>query len=54
MTQTHCQILLSATQYGAFRVTPQPRVPPEEARVAVATESSTSAWTAMDRWTYEP
>ncbi|KAI9081541.1 hypothetical protein K1719_036427 [Acacia pycnantha] len=33
----------------AFRVTPLPRVPPEEASVAVATESSTDTWTIV--WT---
>ncbi|KAI3889905.1 hypothetical protein MKX03_017828, partial [Papaver bracteatum] len=34
---------------AAFRVTPQPGVLPEEARVAVAAESSTGTWTTM--WT---
>ncbi|KAF2282280.1 hypothetical protein GH714_044028 [Hevea brasiliensis] len=34
---------------AAFRVTPQPRVPPEEARAAVAAESSTGTWTTV--WT---
>ncbi|KAH0452900.1 hypothetical protein IEQ34_017224 [Dendrobium chrysotoxum] len=33
----------------AFRVTPQPGVPPEEARAAVAAESSTGTWTTV--WT---
>ncbi|KAI3839579.1 hypothetical protein MKX03_003688 [Papaver bracteatum] len=33
----------------AFRVTPQPGVPPEEAGAAVAAESSTSTWTTV--WT---
>ncbi|KAE9610882.1 Ribulose bisphosphate carboxylase large chain [Lupinus albus] len=33
----------------AFRVTPQPRVPPEEAGTAVAAESSTGTWTIV--WT---
>ncbi|KAI3847243.1 hypothetical protein MKX03_029723 [Papaver bracteatum] len=33
----------------AFRVTPQPGVPPEEAGAAVAAESSTGTWTTM--WT---
>jgi len=31
----------------AFRVTPQPGVPPEEAGAAVATESSTGTWTTV-------
>lgn len=30
---------------AAFRVTPQPGVPPEEAGAAVAAESSTGTWT---------
>ncbi|CAN6482986.1 unnamed protein product [Victoria cruziana] len=34
---------------AAFRVTPQPGVPPEEARAAVAAESSTCTWTTV--WT---
>ncbi|TYI17016.1 hypothetical protein ES332_A08G295400v1 [Gossypium tomentosum] len=34
---------------AAFRVTPQPGVPPEEAEVAVAAKSSTGTWTTM--WT---
>ena len=34
---------------AAFRVTPQPGVPPEEAGAAVAAESSTGTWTAV--WT---
>ncbi|CAI9272095.1 unnamed protein product [Lactuca saligna] len=34
---------------AAFRVTPQPRVPPEEAGAAVAAESSTGTWTTV--WT---
>ncbi|KAK8346050.1 hypothetical protein V6Z11_A07G191200 [Gossypium hirsutum] len=34
---------------AAFRVTPQPGVPPEEAGAAVAAESSTGTWTTM--WT---
>nr|QYJ54858.1 ribulose-1,5-bisphosphate carboxylase/oxygenase large subunit [Diplandrorchis sinica] len=34
---------------AAFQVTPQPRVPPEEAGAAVAAESSTGTWTTM--WT---
>ncbi|KAG6493138.1 hypothetical protein ZIOFF_048115 [Zingiber officinale] len=34
---------------AAFRVTPQPEVPPEEAGVAVAVESSTGTWTTV--WT---
>ncbi|KAM4091466.1 hypothetical protein ACJW30_09G137800 [Castanea mollissima] len=34
---------------AAFRVTPQPGVPPEEARAAVAAESSTRTWTTV--WT---
>ncbi|EUA52019.1 ribulose bisphosphate carboxylase large chain, N-terminal domain protein [Mycobacterium xenopi 3993] len=33
----------------AFRVTPQPGVPPEEAGAAVAGESSTATWTVV--WT---
>ena len=36
---------------AAFRVTPQPGVPPEEAGAAVAAESSTGTWTnSMDGW----
>ncbi|HEU4792583.1 MAG TPA: ribulose-bisphosphate carboxylase large subunit, partial [Nitrolancea sp.] len=34
---------------AAFRVTPQPGVPPEEAAAAVAGESSTATWTVV--WT---
>ncbi|KAK9132781.1 hypothetical protein Scep_012309 [Stephania cephalantha] len=34
---------------AAFRVTPQPRVPPEKAGAAVVVESSTGTWTTM--WT---
>ncbi|KAL1341622.1 hypothetical protein AAHE18_09G100400 [Arachis hypogaea] len=34
---------------AAFRVTPQPGVPPEEASAAVAAESSTGTWTTV--WT---
>ncbi|KAL8233466.1 hypothetical protein R6Q59_019566 [Mikania micrantha] len=34
---------------AAFRVTPQPAVPPEEAWAAAAAESSTGAWTTV--WT---
>jgi len=34
---------------AAFRVTPQPGVPPEEAGAAVAAESSTGTWTTV--WT---
>jgi ribulose 1,5-bisphosphate carboxylase large subunit-like protein len=34
---------------AAFRVTPQLRVPPEEAGAAVAAESSTGTWTTV--WT---
>ncbi|KAF1885920.1 hypothetical protein Lal_00015415 [Lupinus albus] len=34
---------------AAFRVTPQPRVPPEETGVAVVAESSTGTWTTV--WT---
>src|SRR3989304_8471989 len=34
---------------AAFRVTPQPGVPPEEAGAAVAAESSTGTWTSV--WT---
>ncbi|KAJ0464968.1 putative ribulose-bisphosphate carboxylase [Helianthus annuus] len=34
---------------AAFRVTPQPGVPPEEAGAAVAAESSTGTWTVV--WT---
>src|ERR1700722_16735839 len=34
---------------AAFRVTPQPGVPPEEAGAAVAGESSTATWTVV--WT---
>ncbi|KAL3618456.1 hypothetical protein CASFOL_037538 [Castilleja foliolosa] len=34
---------------AAFRVSPQPGVPPEEAGVAVAAESSTGTWTTV--WT---
>jgi len=34
---------------AAFRVTPQPGVPPEEAAAAVAAESSTGTWTTV--WT---
>ncbi|KAK8939386.1 hypothetical protein KSP40_PGU019162 [Platanthera guangdongensis] len=34
---------------AAFRVTPQPGVPPEEAGAAVAAESSTGTWTTL--WT---
>ena len=30
---------------AAFRITPQPGVPPEEAAAAVAAESSTATWT---------
>ena len=33
----------------AFRITPQPGVPPEEAGAAVAGESSTATWTVV--WT---
>ncbi|XP_076912650.1 uncharacterized protein LOC143571021 [Bidens hawaiensis] len=36
---------------AAFRVTPQPGVPPEEAGAAVAAESSTGTWTTV--WTDE-
>ncbi|KAG5611552.1 hypothetical protein H5410_022833 [Solanum commersonii] len=44
--QDHCsQTLMVST----FRVTPQPGVPPEEAGVAVAAESSTGTWTTI--WT---
>lgn len=32
---------------AAFRVTPQPGVPPEEAGAAVAAESSTGTWTKL-------
>ncbi len=32
---------------AAFRVTPQPGVPPEEAAAAVAAESSTGTWTTV-------
>jgi ribulose-bisphosphate carboxylase large chain len=32
---------------AAFRVTPQPGVPPEEAGAAVAAESSTGTWTTV-------
>ncbi|PPR87696.1 hypothetical protein GOBAR_AA32994 [Gossypium barbadense] len=35
----------------AFRVTPQPGVPPEEAGAAVAAESSSGTWTTV--WTDE-
>ncbi|MCD9641066.1 hypothetical protein HAX54_026895 [Datura stramonium] len=39
---------------AAFRVTPQPGVPPEEAGAAVAAESSTVYMDLlMDRWTYQ-
>jgi ribulose-bisphosphate carboxylase large chain len=34
---------------AAFRMTPQPGVPPEEAGAAVAAESSTGTWTTV--WT---
>ncbi|KAL2942372.1 Ribulose bisphosphate carboxylase large chain [Bienertia sinuspersici] len=34
---------------AAFRVSPQPRVPPEEAGAAVAAESSTGTWTIVER-----
>ncbi|RAL38125.1 hypothetical protein DM860_000819 [Cuscuta australis] len=34
---------------GAFRVTPQPGVPPEEAGAAIVAESSTGTWTTV--WT---
>ncbi|KAK5811803.1 hypothetical protein PVK06_027176 [Gossypium arboreum] len=34
---------------AAFRVTPQPGVPPGEARAAVVAESSTGTWTTV--WT---
>jgi len=34
---------------AAFRITPQPGVPPEEAAAAVAAESSTGTWTSV--WT---
>ena len=34
---------------AAFRITPQPGVPPEEAGAAVAGESSTATWTVV--WT---
>uniref|UniRef100_A0A453RLI9 Ribulose bisphosphate carboxylase large chain n=1 Tax=Aegilops tauschii subsp. strangulata TaxID=200361 RepID=A0A453RLI9_AEGTS len=34
---------------AAFRVSPQPGVPPEEAGAAVAAESSTGTWTTV--WT---
>ncbi|KAH1092089.1 hypothetical protein J1N35_019346 [Gossypium stocksii] len=34
---------------ATFRVTPQPRVPPEEARATIAAESSTGTWTTV--WT---
>jgi len=34
---------------AAFRLTPQPEVPPEEAAAAVAAESSTGTWTSV--WT---
>ncbi|KAI7752774.1 hypothetical protein M8C21_026101 [Ambrosia artemisiifolia] len=34
---------------AAFRVTPQPGVPPEESGAAVAAESSTGTWTTV--WT---
>ena len=34
---------------AAFRITPQPGVPPEEAAAAVAGESSTATWTVV--WT---
>ena len=34
---------------AAFRVTPQPGIPPEEAGAAVAGESSTATWTVV--WT---
>ena len=37
---------------AAFRVTPQPGVPPEEAGAAVAAESSTGTWTTV--WTDLP
>ncbi|KMT15789.1 hypothetical protein BVRB_3g057650 [Beta vulgaris subsp. vulgaris] len=38
----------------AFRVSPQPGVPPEEAGAAIAAESSTGTYmdNCMDRWTY--
>ncbi|HSH23309.1 MAG TPA: hypothetical protein VK975_04520 [Acidimicrobiales bacterium] len=46
---------------AAFRVTPQPGVPPEEAGAAVAGESSTATWTVgpsasptTPRWTSTP
>jgi ribulose-bisphosphate carboxylase large chain len=34
---------------AAFRMTPQPGVPPEECAAAVAAESSTGTWTTV--WT---
>ena len=34
---------------AAFRVVPQPGVPPEEAGAAIAAESSTGTWTTV--WT---
>ena len=40
-TPSHTDIL------AAFRVTPQPGVPPEEAAAAVAAESSTGTWTTV-------
>ncbi|CAL0308039.1 unnamed protein product [Lupinus luteus] len=38
---------MSVERLAAFRVTPQPRVLPEEAGVAVAAESSTGTWTTV-------
>ena len=32
---------------AAFRVVPQPGVPPEEAGAAIAAESSTGTWTTV-------
>uniref|UniRef100_A0A453PM72 Ribulose bisphosphate carboxylase large chain n=1 Tax=Aegilops tauschii subsp. strangulata TaxID=200361 RepID=A0A453PM72_AEGTS len=34
---------------AAFRVSPQPGVPPEEAGATVAAESSTGTWTTRNR-----
>jgi ribulose 1,5-bisphosphate carboxylase large subunit-like protein len=37
---------------AAFRVTPQPGVPPEEAGAAVAAESSTGTWTTVKKTSF--
>ncbi|KAK4414754.1 Ribulose bisphosphate carboxylase large chain [Sesamum alatum] len=42
--------VIISLRLAAFRVTPQPGVPPEEAGTAVAAESSTGTWTTV--WIY--